>query len=175
MRRNAHLVPVIVLVLMGFGATLFAADPAVTARLTFTVNGEAFAGAVPSVIELVTTVDGPASVTSGARVPIPLRRATEEPPSADAGPALSYQDVGFRSHLRMTLADDGRFRLAGTLEVSRLADGFTAGDIASPPVVMASSHSFDVLLSDGTSRRIVRVAGPQGDRLTVDLGIDLLE
>jgi hypothetical protein len=175
MRRDAILVAVIVPVLMGFGATLFAAEQAASARLTFTVNGEAFDRAVPSAIELVSTVDGPSSVTSGTRVPIPIRQATEDAESAEAGAAVSYQEIGFRSHLRMTLGDDGRVRVTGTLEVSRLADGFTAGDVSSPPVVMASSHSFDVRLSDGTSHRIVRVAGPEGDRLTVDLGIELLE
>jgi len=152
-----------------------ASEPGPSARLTFTIDGPSLEQSVPSVVELVATGDGTLSVTTGARLPIPNRSASGDDATNGDATRFSYQQVGLTLHARTHVTDDGRMRVAGTLEISGLAAGFVPGDLEAPPVVSASSCGFDVALADGQSERIVRLAGSDGDQLTVNLGLTLVD
>jgi len=151
-----------------------AAEPVPSVRLTFTVDGAPLAQDAPSVVAVVASSERPVVVTTGARVPIPTSATSTDGSADDGGVRFSYQNVGLSIRADVRAVGDG-LRVAGTIEASGLAPGSAPPGLGSPPVVVASSSGFDVTLKDGGSERIVRVGGPDGDRLVVDLRLDLLD
>ena len=176
MRRSAILVSMILLAAAVAAGPALADEPGPSAHLTFTLDGPTVAHSVPSVVELVASGDGAVvSVTTGTRLPIPTRSHSGDESADEGAVQFSYQQVGLAIHARTQAADDGRMRVAGTLEVSGLAAGFVPGDLEPPPVVSTSSCSFDVALADGETARIIRLAGADGDLLTVHLELAVLD
>ncbi len=175
MRRTPMLFAMTLLAATVVAGPALASEPGPGARLTFTLDGPTIGQAVPSVVEVVAADDGTVSVTTGARLPIPTRPPAGDEPTDDVAVRFSYQQVGLTIHARTRGVDGGRMHVSGTLEVSGLAAGFVPGDLESPPVVMTSSAGFDVALADEESARIVRLAGPDGDQLTIHLALTLLD
>ncbi len=176
MGRREILVSITLLAAAVAAGPALADEPGPSARLKFTLDGPVVEHPVPSVVELVASGDGAVvSVTTGARLPIPTRSASGVESADDGAVGFSYQQVGLAIHARTHATDDGRMRVAGTLEVSGLAAGFVPGDLDPPPVVSTSSCSFDVVVADGGSARIVRLARPDGDQLTVRLDLNFVD
>ena len=154
-------------------------DPAPSnVRITFSIGyspGETERS--PRSYTLVAPLNGRASTTVGARVPIPTRaEAAGENDDGRAGMVTSYtyQSVGFSTNLDTALVEGGAIRITGFVELSRLRAGEESRGATDHPVVDAIEQRFDVVVDGGAQIRLLEVDEP-GSGITIDLDATVLD
>jgi hypothetical protein len=150
----------IVLSALLFGASVAAADPGdaatgesearnvlLTVRLGKLVNGKP---ADVKSYDLVVVSGGMSSrLLSGARVPFPTQA------DDDDAPEVVYQNIGFTTEAHAWVLEDGRVKVAATIEDSRVQDDPAGG----PPTVETRQVAVNAILTPGRPLEVTRVQG----------------
>jgi hypothetical protein len=89
---------------------------------------------------------------SGARVPLPVG---DDKAEATEGGRFVYQNIGFSAEAMVWILSDGKIKILGQFEDSRLAEA-VAGR---PPVVQTRQLSVNAVLTDGQPMEVTRVDG----------------
>ena len=88
---------------------------------------------------------------AGARVPLPVGEDRAE----GDGAKFVYQNIGFSAEAMVWILSNGKIKLLGSFEDSRLAE---AG-AGKPPVVETRQLSVNTVLTDGQALEVTRVDG----------------
>jgi len=104
--------------------------------------------------DLVIAPETPGSkLLAGARVPLPVGEG--EKSEAGEGARFVYQNIGFSAEAQAWILANGKIKLMGLIEDSRLAEA-VAGR---PPVVETRQLSVNAILTDGQPLEVTRVDG----------------
>lgn len=84
--------------------------------------------------------------------------------------SYTYQNVGFEARLRAHILDHNQVRLAGSIEDSH--------EVRIPgrdsPKIRTLSSAFDAIIAEGKPLETLSMAGPDGESLTVEIEVEIL-
>jgi hypothetical protein len=153
-RTNLRWTPLLLLVLLvSPPAIADDADPnvAAAANVKLTVRLAKLVDDKPTDVkayDLVLVSGGaPSRLLSGARVPFPA--------GGDDGASLVYQNVGFTTEAYAWVLEDGRIKVAASIEDSRVVTPADGG----PPTVETRQLSVNAVLTSGKPMEVTRVDG----------------
>lgn len=135
--------------------------------ITFTVGRIDAGGNVPlKSYQLLAPGNGErVEMMTGARVPIPVDRATAEQPAT----SFSYQNVGFTAAVEALVLPDGKIQLAGNIEDSSLAGPVPSGG---GPIIQTLDQRVVAVLDDGVPLRINSVEETETRSLYIEIEAD---
>ena len=139
--------------------------------ITFTVGRIDSGGDVPlKSYSLLTSGNGERTeMMTGARVPIPVTRATADP--ANPVTSFNYQNVGFTAVVEARVLSSGKIKLAGSIEDSSLAPAAHSGG---GPIIQTLQQQLTAILDDGTPLRINSVEETDTRSLYIEIKADVL-
>ena len=111
-----------------------------------------------------------AEMMTGARVPIPVTRATADP--AKPVTSFTYQNVGFTAVVEALVLPSGKIKLAGSIEDSSLAQPTHSGG---GPIIQTLQQQLTAILDDGMPLRINSVEETETRSLYIEMKADVLD
>jgi len=165
------------LLVLAAASTAVAAEPSAV-RISITVERtDDVTGAQAQTYELMAPPKGHAAITLGNRVPIAVENAPPTGGATDPTPTkVSYQDVGFSARIETRPEEDDRVRVSGRIEVSELASPNADTPDPNPfPIVAALTQNFDVIVSDGTTIRLLGVDDSTSTDISIFLRVSFVQ